>query len=206
MDSSTTAFFTKSRRCAPVASDPSFRYGVEQEASESNRKGCAMFGRLGSTRKVSESRRVLTTLAELIATLSSGLFTGAAIYINLVEHPARMQTGIRPALTEFAPSYHRATVTQVSLASAGFLSALVAWRFRSDSRWLIGGGLLVSSIPFTALVILPTNKKLLDPATANDLELAEKLLTRWGRLHAVRSVLSLASLLTFLLVLVKRRG
>jgi uncharacterized membrane protein len=165
-----------------------------------------MFGRLGSTRDVSESRRILTTLAELIATLSSGLFTGASIYINLVEHPARLQTGIRPALTEFAPSYHRATVTQVSLAVAGFLSALIAWRSRSDVKWLIGGGLLVSVIPFTALVILPTNKKLLDPATANDLDLAEKLLTRWGRLHAVRSVLSLASLLMFLLLLVKRRG
>jgi uncharacterized membrane protein len=165
-----------------------------------------MFGRLGSTRDVSESRRILTTIAELIATLSSGLFTGASIYINLVEHPARMQTGIRPALAEFAPSYHRATVTQVSLAVAGFLSALIAWRFRSDVRWLIGGGLLVSVVPFTALVILPTNKRLLDPATANDLDLAEKLLTRWGRLHAVRSVLSLASLLMFLLLLVKHRG
>ena len=165
-----------------------------------------MFGRLGSTRDVSGSRRILTTLAELIATLSSGLFTGASIYINLVEHPARMQTGIRPALAEFAPSYHRATVTQVSLAVAGFLSALIAWRFRSDVRWLIGGGLLVSVVPFTALVILPTNNRLLDPATANDLDLAEKLLTRWGRLHAVRSVLSLASLLGFLLLLVKHRG
>ena len=165
-----------------------------------------MFGRLESTRDVSESRRILTTLAELIATLSSGLFTGASIYINLVEHPARMQTGIRPALAEFAPSYHRATVTQVSLAVAGFLSALIAWRFRSDVRWLIGGGLLVSVVPFTALVILPTNKRLLDPATANDLDLAEKLLTRWGRLHAVRSVLSLASMLMFLLLLVKHRG
>ena len=165
-----------------------------------------MFGRLGSTRDVSGSRRILTTIAELIATLSSGLFTGASIYINLVEHPARMQTGIRPALAEFAPSYHRATVTQVSLAVAGFLSALIAWRFRSDVRWLIGGGLLVSVVPFTALVILPTNKRLLDPATANDLNLAEKLLTRWGRLHAVRSVLSLASLLMFLLLLVKHRG
>ncbi len=165
-----------------------------------------MFGRLGPTRNVSESKRILTTLAELTATMSSGLFAGAAIYINLVEHPARMQTGIRPALTEFAPSYHRATVTQVSLASAGFLSALAAWRFRSDSRWLIGGGLLVSVIPFTALVILPTNKQLLDPETANDLDLAEKLLTRWGKLHAVRSVLSLASLLLFLFLLGKDRG
>jgi hypothetical protein len=165
-----------------------------------------MFRRQASNRNVSESRRVLTTLAELVAALSSGLFTGAAVYINLVEHPARMQTGTRPALAEFAPSYKRATVTQVSLAIAGFLSALAAWRSRSDAGWLIGGGLLVSVIPFTALAILPTNKKLLDPATANDLELAEELLTRWGKLHAVRSFLSLASLLTFLFLLTKRRA
>jgi uncharacterized membrane protein len=150
-------------------------------------------------------KRILTTLTELLATLSSGLFAGASVYINLVEHPARMEAGTHLALTEFSPSYHRATVTQVSLASVGFLSALVAWRLRLDSRWLIGGGLLVSVIPFTAVAILPTNKQLLDPATANDLDLAERLLTRWGRLHAVRSVLSLASLLTFLFLLGKRR-
>jgi uncharacterized membrane protein len=165
-----------------------------------------MFGRLESTRAISESRITLTTLAELTATLSSGLFTGAAVYINLVEHPARVQTGIRPALAEFAPSYKRATVTQVSLAILGFLGALIAWRSRSDARWLVGGGLLVSVVPFTALVILPTNKKLLDPATANDLDLAEKLLDRWGKLHAVRSVLSLASLLMFLFLLGKRKA
>ena len=165
-----------------------------------------MFGRLESTRDVSESRRILTTLAGLIATSLTGLFAGAAVYINLVEHPARVQTGIRPALTEFAPSYKRATVTQVSLAVAGFLSALIAWRSSSDARWLVGGGLLVSVIPFTALVMLPTNKKLLDPETANDLDLAERLLIRWGRLHAVRSVLSLTSLLMFLLLLGKRRS
>ena len=64
----------------------------------------------------------------------------------------------------------------------------------------------MSVVPFTALAILPTNKKLLDPEAANDLDLAEGLLTRWGRLHAVRSVLSLASLLTFLFLLTKDRG
>jgi uncharacterized membrane protein len=148
----------------------------------------------------------LATLAERKATLSAGLFAGASVYITLVEHPARMQAGTQIALAEFAPSYHRATVTQVSLASAGFLSGLAAWRLNSDARWLIGGGLLVSVIPFTALVILPTNKQLLDPATANDPDLAERLLRRWGRLHAVRSVLSLASLLLFLFSLGRRKG
>jgi uncharacterized membrane protein len=151
-------------------------------------------------------KRIAATFAELIAALSSGLFAGASLYINLVEHPARMQAGTRVALAEFAPSYKRATVTQVSLAIAGFLSALVAWRSRSDARWLLGGGLLVSVVPFTALAILPTNKKLLDPETANDLDLAERLLARWGKLHAVRSALSLASLIIFLLLLGRRKA
>ena len=145
-------------------------------------------------------------IAERIATLASGLFTGAAIYINLVEHPARMQAGTQLALTEFAPSYHRATVTQVSLASVGFVSALRAWRTSADARWLIGGGLLVAVIPFTAVAILPTNKQLLDPTTGRDLERAEQLLIRWGRLHAVRSLASLASFLLFVFLLGQRRG
>ena len=110
-----------------------------------------------------------------------------------------MQARTQVALVEFAPSYHRATVTQVSLASGGFLGAL-------DSRWLIGGGLLVSVIPFTALSIIPTNKQLLNSQTATELDLAEILLTRWGRLHAVRSVLGLASLLLFLSLHRNERG
>ena len=145
-------------------------------------------------------------LAEYMATLASGLFTGAAIYINLVEHPARMQAGTELALTEFAPSYHRATVTQVSLATVGFLSSVRAWRSSADARWLLGGGLLVAVIPFTAVAILPTNKQLLDPATARDQAHAEQLLRRWGRLHAVRSLASLASFLLFLFLLGQRRG
>jgi uncharacterized membrane protein len=145
-------------------------------------------------------------LAGRIATVAAGLFAGASVYINLVEHPARLQTGVRGALAEFAPSYHRATVTQVALALVGFVSALGAWRAQADARWLVGGGLLVAVIPFTAVVILPTNQRLLDPAAANDPERAAALLTRWGWLHAVRSVLSLLALLTFVRLLSRRRG
>ncbi len=144
-------------------------------------------------------------LAARMATVASGLFTGAAIYINAVEHPARRQGGTELALTEFAPSYHRATVMQVALAVVGFLSSLLAWRSSADARWLLGGGLLIAVIPFTAVAILPTNKQLLDPATARDVERAERLLTRWGQLHAVRSAVSFASFLVFVFLLGERR-
>jgi len=134
----------------------------------------------------------------LLAVVCAGLFAGASVYITLVEHPARMSCGTRLAATEFAPSYRRATVLQASLAAVGFLCAIVAWTMGAKVTLLIGGILLGAVIPFTLLVILPTNKQLLDPSLDKDSSLAAQLLQRWGALHAVRSGLSLASFLVFL--------
>jgi hypothetical protein len=134
---------------------------------------------------------------ELFATLSAGLFAGAAIYINLVEHPARLQCGTLIALKEFAPSYKRATVMQASLAVVSFLTAIGAWLMGSNAWWMIGGVIILSVVPFTLIATLPTNKQLLDPGLEMSLDLAGELLNRWGKLHAIRSILSLASFLIF---------
>jgi uncharacterized membrane protein len=147
--------------------------------------------------------RTLTVLLEMLSTLSAGLFAGASIYINLVEHPARMECGTSLAVKEFAPSYRRAAVIQGALAATGFLSTTAAWMTGSSVWWLVGGIVLVLVIPFTLIVIFPTNKKLLDPSLDKSSELASKLLTRWGRLHAVRSVLSLVAFLIFIFLLVR---
>ena len=144
----------------------------------------------------------MSLILELIATLSAALFCGAATYINLVEHPARMSCGVALAVTEFAPSYKRATVMQVSLAAASFFSSLAVWISNESIYWLIGGIFIVLVIPFTLIVILPTNKKLLDSSLDKNSEKARKLLDDWGKLHGVRSVLSLVSLLIFLYALI----
>jgi Domain of unknown function (DUF1772) len=149
----------------------------------------------------SYKKRFMNLILELIATLSTSLFCGAAIYINLVEHPARMSCGTALAVIEFAPSYKRATIMQVSLAAASFFSSLGAWLMNSGIYWLIGGIFIIIVIPFTVIVILPTNKKLLDPSLDRNSEYARQLLNGWGWLHAVRSVLSLISLLIFLYAL-----
>lgn len=140
-------------------------------------------------------------LLEMLATLSAGLFAGAAIYINLVEHPARIECGTDLAITEFAPSYRRAAVMQGILGAVGFLVAAAAWLRGSSVWWLIGGIILGAVIPFTLIVIFPTNKRLLDSSLDKSSELASKLLKRWGRLHAVRSGLSLISFLIFIILL-----
>lgn len=129
-------------------------------------------------------------LFELMAVLCAGLFAGAAIYIMLVEHPARLECGTELAMIEFKPSYRRATVLQASLAALGFTAAIVGWAQDRGLPTLVGGLLLGAVIPFTLLVIFPTNKRLLHPELDPRSSEAAALLVRWGRLHAVRTAMS----------------
>lgn len=134
----------------------------------------------------------------VIATICAGLFAGAAIYVNAVEHPARLSCGTELALREFGQSYHRATVMQALLAVAGCVMGLWSAWAHGDGWLAVGAILLGAAVPFTLVVILPINHKLLDPALDPQGE-ATRLLVRWGHLHAVRSALSSASFLLFLL-------
>lgn len=136
--------------------------------------------------------------AQFIATLCCALFSGASIYINLVEHPARLECGTELAATVFGPSYRRATLMQASLATLGFVCAEAAWLLGAGVSWLVGGLLLGLVIPFTLLVIMPTNTQLLSPSLDKTSSQARELLSHWGRLHAVRSCLSFVALVIFL--------
>src|SRR5437899_4865097 len=141
-------------------------------------------------------------IAEFVAVLTCGLFAGAAVYISLVEHPARMECGMEIAATEFPPSYRRASFMQAILAGVGLLSSIAAWLAGATFWWVTAGFLLGSVIPFTLIVILPTNKRLLNPALDRRSVPTGRLLARWGALHAVRSVLSGTALLLFLYLLI----
>jgi len=136
--------------------------------------------------------------AEFVAVLSCSLFAGAAVYVSFVEHPARMGCGVEIATAEFPPRYHRGTILQVTLAAVCLLSSIAAWLAGATFWWVVAGVLQVSVIPFTLIVILPTNKQLLSPTLDRGSAQTERLLARWGALHAVRSVLSALALLLFL--------
>src|SRR5688572_18096721 len=106
----------------------------------------------------------------IVAASAAGLFAGAAVYINLVEHPARTACGPAVAIQEFRPSYKRATVMQASLAVVGCLAGVgAAWQ-QQDAGMLVAALLLGLVVPFTLVVIFPTNARLLnsslDPASA----------------------------------------
>ena len=102
-------------------------------------------------------------LIELIAVVACTLFAGAAIYISVVEHPARMACGTEVAATVFVPSYKRATVMQVFLAVTATLAGLARGILGGGAIWFVGAVLIFAVIPFTLIAILPTNARLLEP-------------------------------------------
>jgi len=78
------------------------------------------------------------------------------------------------------------------------LSGLAAWLLGGGTLWVVGAVLIGLVVPFTFVAIMPTNKQLLAPG--RDLASTETraLLEKWAKLHAVRSVLSLAATLIFI--------
>lgn len=137
-------------------------------------------------------------LCQILAVLSAALFAGAALYINVVEHPARMGLDTRLAALQWAPSYQRATWLQAPLAVISFVAGAIVWWQGGGVPWLVAALLVGAVVPFTFLVIMPTNHQLLAPG--RDLASAETrgLLVRWGQLHAVRTALSIAGTLVYL--------
>jgi hypothetical protein len=135
---------------------------------------------------------------QFLAVLAATIFTGAAIYINVAEHPARMECGTVIAATVFGPSYRRAAVMQVILALLATIAGVSSWLGGAPVVWLLGAALIFAVVPFTLLAIGPTNNQLLEPASDRTSDQVRCLLQRWGRLHAVRSILALASSTVFL--------
>ena len=145
----------------------------------------------------------MTDMVEFIAVLSGTLFTGAAIYITVAEHPARMECGTELAATVFVPSYKRAAAMQVSLALVATGAGLLSWWIEGKVLWLIGTMMIFAVIPFTLIAIMPTNRRLLDPSLDRSSQDTRRLLQKWGTLHAVRSILSLAASCVFLFLVVR---
>ena len=141
---------------------------------------------------------VMLEVLEFLATFCSAIFTGAALYINLVEHPARMGLDTRTTFTQWAPSYKRATFMQAPLAVIGCIAGLFAWLLDGGVSWLIAAVLIGAVVPFTFIVIRPTNQELLAPGRDAGSVETLALLEKWGRLHAVRSVLGLCATLLML--------
>lgn len=128
----------------------------------------------------SEQRDAGGRLALEAATLtSSALFAGTALYISLVEHPARCalasalkttlksknktakKSAVKAALLEWNESYQRAGPIQIFHAVVAGVGGLCnTFVLGEAAAWAWGGGLMLANVPFTLLCLMPVNNEL----------------------------------------------
>jgi len=137
-------------------------------------------------------------MAEELALATAAAFTGAAIYVNVAEQPARLTLDNKALLAQWQPSYARGLPMQSGLALASALFGLLTFWLSRDWHVLLGAALIFANWPYTLLAILPVNKRI--AATPLDAANAETrgLIEAWGRLHAGRSALGVSATLVYL--------
>ena len=74
---------------------------------------------------------------------------------------------------------------------------VAAWQTR-DWRWIVGAILILANWPYTLRAIMPTNNKLKAIAADAAGPTSRAMIETWGRLHAVRTALGIASTLVYL--------
>lgn len=135
--------------------------------------------------------------ATLFALIAAALFAGAALYVSLAEHPARMRLDDRAALDQWRTSYARAAPMQAGLALLSLLLGLKAWWKIGDPLLLAGALLIGAVIPLTLVAILPAARRLKGIAPDAAGPESRALLVRWGRLHALRTLLAFAAIAAY---------
>jgi hypothetical protein len=137
-------------------------------------------------------------LAGQLALIAAAVFAGAALYVSVVEHPARKHLDDRAALVEWQPAYKRGFAMQAPLAVVGFLLGLLAWWQSGNWLWLFGAAVLIANWPYTLLVMLPTNNKLMATEPTQAGAESHALLDKWSQLHGVRTALGCLAAAIFL--------
>lgn len=139
-------------------------------------------------------------LLKFASTVATGVIAGGAIYINLVEHPARMELDdVQSLHRQWRESFDRAKYLMAGTSLLPIASGIAAFAIdqTKGKPWLITAGLLACNVPYTAIAMKP---RVIDPIY--DYEVAGKkdpgevrdTVDEWNTFHKVRTVVDLSTL------------
>jgi len=126
-----------------------------------------------------------------LARVAAAMFTGAAFYITLVEQPARMQLQSSLAIAAFCAELPRVERMQPLLLLVSLMAALSSWSQRPATSTLLASVCLALILPLSFGWLVPINRRLRTASADERAAFGMALLSRWGKLHALRSCLGL---------------
>jgi hypothetical protein len=85
---------------------------------------------------------------DLFAFACACVFFGAALYVNIVEQPARLSLGARSIIREWTPSNRRGFMMFTVLVIISALSGYTDYIRTGDVRLLIGATIILASWPY----------------------------------------------------------
>jgi hypothetical protein len=133
-----------------------------------------------------------------LALAAAGAFTGASVYVNFVEQPARLALSDDALIKEWEPSDHRGFIVLAGLAALAALFGFIAFRELNDIRWIAGALVMLASWPYTYLAIVPLNNRILAYIDADAAHEARRVIDLWGRLELGLTAIGLLAIGIFL--------
>jgi len=135
---------------------------------------------------------------QFLQTLLLGIFSGAALFINVGEHPARMSAlHTADAVSQWQPSYKAGLYMQGGIMIVVMISGFTAYFKFAGAHWYMLLNAIVALVMwlYTVICMMPINNTLMALKTREEkgTEQAKHLLVKWNRLHAVRSFLGTAA-------------
>jgi len=120
-------------------------------------------------------------------------FVGSALYINLVEQPARLGLQPRAMVKEWTPSNQRGFMMTSAIALIASVLAFIDFGRSGDARLLIGAAVILATLPYAFFVIVPVNIWLyaLPPEQARSD--VQTLMREWGLMEWGQTALGLIS-------------
>jgi len=132
-----------------------------------------------------------------LALVLAAAFSGAALYVNLVEQPARLALEDQAMLNEWTPSDRRGVALMAGLSLLSAALGLVAYFASQDVRWAIGALIVILAWPYTFFAMAPLNNQILTLAP-RDIGAARALVRQWGQLEYGQTAIGLAACAVYL--------
>ncbi|KAF9332743.1 hypothetical protein BGZ91_011577 [Linnemannia elongata] len=139
-------------------------------------------------------------LVTKVLTISSiGIFAGTSLNYNLVVMPSLRKFASASSLAVWAEMSLIANPLQMTTTVLSALGGLILFSKTANPYYLYSSILMISLIPYSRLLLLPINNKLLEiRKRGGDDRPVEELLIRWDALHFGRTVIGYGALVLML--------